>query len=79
MLSATDIEILHDALSCLDEYWSYGKSMQAIGRGFHPVGRHGHSIENVISNLRHVITKHEIPELRPIANRPVKLDKDAWK
>jgi hypothetical protein len=73
-VSATDLEILRDALHCLQTY------RRIVPSEIHPYGRHAHPIDAVIGNLHRVIAKHdEIPELRPIANRPVTLDKDAWK
>ena len=46
-----------DALSCLKEYRQYGEEMRAIGRGFHPTGIKGHSIEAIISGLENAIRK----------------------
>lgn len=81
MLSAIDLEILRDALSCLLEYRRYGEDMRIIGRGFHPCERHGHDIGAVIEHLDEVIEKYEeraIPKLEPITNRPKPLDPKAW-
>ena len=46
-----------DALSCLKEYRQYAEGMRAIGRGFHPVGMKGHSIDAVICGLEAAIRK----------------------
>lgn len=48
-----------DALVCLVEYQAYSESMRAIGRGFHPSGKTGHSVEAVISGLASAIRKAE--------------------
>ena len=42
---------LSDALSCLKEYRQYGEEMRSIGRGFHPTGKQGHCIDDVISGF----------------------------
>ena len=80
-MTPTDLEILRDALSCLSEYQKYGEAMRSIGRGFHPTGRHGHSIGSVIENLDNVIAKYEqtIPRLEPIGSSTVKLNPEEWK
>lgn len=79
-MSPVELEILRDALSCLLQYHKHGEDMRIIGRGFHPTGRHGHSIENVIENLDRVIQDHEtIPQIQPVKTRTVKLDPKTWK
>lgn len=44
--------ILRDALECLEEYQRYGEHMRKIGRGFHPCGISGDSIDGVIARVR---------------------------
>lgn len=73
-MTPTDLEILRDALHVLCTY------RRCAPADLHPYGRHGHPVDAVISNLELVIAKYdEIPQLQPIKNRPVKLDKEAWK
>lgn len=81
-MTPVELEILRDALSCLLEYHKYGEDMRIIGRGFHPHGRHGHSIGAVIEQLDQVIEKYEersIPRLEPITNKTKPLDPKAWR
>lgn len=53
---------MRDALHCLVEYRKYGEEMRGIGRGFHPVGLFGHSIEGVIAGLAQTLEKHDTAE-----------------
>lgn len=73
-MSPTELEMLRDALHCLRTYRGLTRGTQV-----QPFGRHGHPIDTVISNLELVISKHDIPQLKPIQNRPVKLNEEIWK
>ena len=47
---------LLDTMNCLVEYRRYAATMSTeLGRGFHPTGKNGHSIETIIGVLRHTL------------------------
>lgn len=64
------IGALASAVSVLKEYKWYGEEMRKIGRGFHPVGLYGESVDGVIIDLVNtlkelapeVLESDEIPE-----------------
>ena len=53
---------MRDAVECLKEYYKYGEEMRKIGRGFHPTGIMGHSIESVIAGLEETLQKHDVAD-----------------
>jgi len=51
------LEWSKDALQALLEYRKYGEEMRGIGRGFHPTGMAGHSIDGIIGGIANAITR----------------------
>lgn len=51
--------LLADVQHCLEEYYAYAESMRKIGRGFHPTGLTGYSIESVLAMIRSARTSQE--------------------
>jgi hypothetical protein len=47
--------LMDEALECLKEYHEYGESMRKIGRGFHPTGIFGRSIESIIKAMQKAV------------------------
>lgn len=45
-------QTLRDAYECLTGYHAYAESMRAIGRGYHPTGTVGQSVESVMQAIR---------------------------
>jgi hypothetical protein len=50
-------QTLRDALECLKGYHAYGEDMRNIGRGYHPTGTVGQSVESVMMALANDIKK----------------------
>jgi divalent metal cation (Fe/Co/Zn/Cd) transporter len=50
-MNTNEVELVRDAVHCLTEYHQYSEEMRKIGKGFHPTGLKGHSIESVIMAL----------------------------
>ena len=53
------IQTLKDAYECLTGYYAYAESMHSIGRGYHPTGTVGQSVESVMQAIKYDATKQE--------------------
>lgn len=54
-----DKALAQDALHMLREYYLYSEEMRKIGRGFHPTGYRGHSVESILMRLQSVVGKED--------------------
>jgi hypothetical protein len=49
------LNLLDEALYCLEDYYRYGEEMRKIGRGYSGTGSKGQSIQGVLKEIKRAL------------------------